>query len=298
MDLGRLVFGDVLPDGTQLNDAFAKAFSQEKVKQAWSKIGLFPFNRAALESKKIRHELVVESQNGQVSNTADSKAHYLQHLRDMNELCCDILNHFGANGELFRKRVVIRNDQERSSQLTLPHTRERQDAIAKATSQGGVFLRTGGVSCNTDDVFIALERAERKLKLKKLEAEKAECLKNMERTLLAAEILNRVDGNDEQLNSTELKHMIAWKLGKPCPSNVSTASARRMLWNQVKNTQGDWQQWTNDDEERLIRLRSSIDNIDIKQTLLGKRKRRHQCLNCAIQESDSEQDEPEPLDET
>jgi hypothetical protein len=49
------VFGAELPDGELLHDAFARAFTKDKIKSVWGeKIGVFPFTRKALiGSKKI-----------------------------------------------------------------------------------------------------------------------------------------------------------------------------------------------------------------------------------------------------
>jgi hypothetical protein len=57
---------------------------------------------------------------------------------------------------------------------TEPNTRERQAAISNAKSGGDLFLKTCGLSLNTDDFFIAKEREERKGVIITMDMEKEE----------------------------------------------------------------------------------------------------------------------------
>ena len=156
-DIGALIFGASLENGKELIDAFSKAFSAERVQYEWAKVGLSPFNRASLENKAIRHELVHNNQ-GTIDLTADPQSKYIQLLKNTNVMACEILDSFHANGGLLRAKTIVRNSTQRRNQLTKPHSRERQDAISTANSQGDIFLRTGCVASNCDDVFIAIKR--------------------------------------------------------------------------------------------------------------------------------------------
>ena len=265
-DIGQLIFGSQLPDGTELQDAFDKAFSAERIRSKWKEVGIVPFTRNSLKSKHVRHELVMTS-NGEVDDSADPMSSHLMALHNLNSTCCAILTSFGADGNLLYKEPKPKNSAKQKAKLTVPNSRERQDAIANSTTQGGLFLRTGGATANADDVFIAMERNDLNEKMKRIDTEKADKLKNMDREGKAQAILSRVEGDESRLKSSDLKDLIAWKTGKPCPSSISTVESRRAKWNSIKDSECQWQPWTPKDEEERAKLCSLIDSLPIEATL-------------------------------
>ena len=204
--------------------------------------------------------------------TADPQSKYIQLLKNTNVMTCEILDSFHANGGLLCAKTIVWNSTQRRNQLTKPHSRERQNAISTANSQGDIFLQTGGIASNCDDVFIAIKRKRLQEEQNKLLGEKKEKQKNMEREKKANEIVNRVGGDESRFTSSDLRDMIAWKLGKPCPSHASNMTARRRMWQSLQYTPPCWQPWTEKDEEKLIRLTNKINNISIDDTEVGKAK--------------------------
>jgi hypothetical protein len=61
----------------------------------------------------------------------------------------------------------------RKMQITEAHTRKRQDAIAAAKTQGGLFARTGSSTYNGDDVFVLVERQNLKADLNRFMKKKS-----------------------------------------------------------------------------------------------------------------------------
>ena len=104
--------------------------------------------------------------------------------------------------------------------------------------------------------------------MKRIDTEKADKLKNMDREQKAQAILSRVQGDESRLKSSDLKDLIAWKTGKPCPSSISTVESRRAKWNSIKDSECQWQPWTPKDEEERTKLCSLIDSLPIEATRL------------------------------
>jgi hypothetical protein len=105
-------------------------------------------------------------------------AAYLISLNEMNSTCVEILNAVGYNTEPLRLQLPICRTLDQSKKLTKPRTKERQDAISPATSQGGIFAATGGYCLNEDDFFIAARRKEIVVEIKILEERKKKRLES------------------------------------------------------------------------------------------------------------------------
>ena len=90
--------------------------------------------------------------------------------------------------------------------------------------------------------------------MKELDNDRAEQKKNMEREEKAFAIRSHVHRNEKKYTSTDLRDLIAWKTGKPCPSQISSVGARRTYWNEIKGKPCEWKHWTEVDEERREQL--------------------------------------------
>jgi hypothetical protein len=78
---------------------------------------------------------------------------------------------------------------------------------------------------------------------------------------------------DKDYSSEELKTMIAWKTGKPCPSKLSGKQARRNLWESIKNSPPpEDTSWKDDDEQRLTEMKHLADNMTVEDTCLGRKR--------------------------
>ena len=260
-----------MDDGIILRDAFQHALSPERIIHEWQKAGINPFTRAALKSKKIRHEIVLDG-NGEVDSNADPIAAYLKTLQELNGTCCAILDSFGYDGSQFRIELPVRKSEVRQKERTQPHTRERQDAITATKSQGSLFLKTGGSTMNSDDYFIASERAKKLAEIEALMDQQKTSLEASQRCAKAFKILES-EKLDLLYTSEELKDLIAWKSGKPCPSKISSKPKRRELWDKIKGAPiAPVKTWTNTEQQKLQQLEKDVELIPIEDTKLGRKK--------------------------
>jgi hypothetical protein len=153
---GRTVTGKNKANGknmtTTLRDAFAESFSKEKCKACWEKVGAVPLTRHCLKSEGVRHELVVD-ENGVIDMDGNPTAVYLQSLEAHNKLCCDILLSNGFDSNPLRKKAPVIKKDSATAPVTVPMSRERQDAIQNARTAGQLFHATKGDHIGTDDFF-------------------------------------------------------------------------------------------------------------------------------------------------
>jgi hypothetical protein len=218
----------------------------------------------------------VIDEDGEVDDEADPMGSYLKTMQELEKTCCEILDSFGYDGSKFRIDLLARKNEKRMKERThQPHTRERQDAITHVTTQGGLFLKTGGSTMNSDDYFIACERADNKLsKIEELKEKKKQSADASQRHAKAFKILE--SGKlDSLYTSDELNDLIAWKTGKPCPSKLSGKPARRKRWEELKDSMaagaGDMA-WMDADEQALKQLEDGIADTPLEETRLGQKK--------------------------
>jgi hypothetical protein len=197
-DIGILAYGGrkrCEPEAPELKNAIASAFSRECIQRAWGeKLGVFPiFNRAVLTNKKIRHE-----------NTAgDPMATYLQDLSSQNKLASDILDAAGYNGSLLCLELKSRTSRTSTDQITVPHTRERQDAILNSKTQGQFFAKTGGSTLTGNDFFIAAERGRLNEQVQAMKTDKKEQEAAVKRESIAFAII-QAEKNNHTISSVAL----------------------------------------------------------------------------------------------
>ena len=259
------------PEFPLLVNAIGYAFSKEKVKDAWDKkLGVYPiFNRAALTNKAVRHERI--HTDGSVNTNADPEAQYLEELTELNKLVCAILDAAGYNGSLFLVELPVYSTEKREARRTAPRSRARQDAIETAKSQGGLFQRTGGMALTDQDVFASLERKELRAKLKEMKESKALRLKATEYEN-AAFVIIESEKKESDYTSPDLKALIAWKTGKPCPSKLTSKALRKAFWLEVKDRPvKQILPWNDAEEEVLSVLEKKMESaIEPADTLFGR----------------------------
>lgn len=160
---------------------------------------------------------------------------------------------------------------ERARQITEPRTRERQNALEQAASQGQVFQVTGGAALNDDDFLIRDERVRLKEQLSQLDKERKEKLASWSRQSKAAVVMAKPE---HQWNSSDYQDLIAWKMAKPCPSKVSRKKDREELWAAVKdNVVDEAVEWGPEKEEELNGLAARVEsNLTLEDTEYGRQK--------------------------
>ena len=281
MDIGVLVYGSKHSikrredaEFPLLRNSIQEAFDPDKIRNCWSKrLGLYPkFTRAALNNKDVRHEVVVDS-NGDADDEADPESSYLKKQNDHNQLCCEILHAHGYNGQILRMELAEFSSEDREALVTKPRSRARQDAIEGVKAGTGVFFqRTGGSALNDDDVFMAQERKSLREQAKELQTLKEQLELQVSREAAAFAVIS-LEKLPSKLKNPELKILIDWKLGKPCPSKIKNKPDRLALWLELKDQPvNPAVPWSSQQEGELAELEAKIEgNISIENTAYGRK---------------------------
>ena len=128
--------------------------------------------------------------------------------------------------------------------VTDPHSRERQDILAKASTAGSRFHATGGEFLNSDDFSIAEEIKQRNGELKvlknKKEQNKTQKIRESEGKAAIQKLLvdkNKYSYTEEgakSLDAKSLKVLYMWKHGK-APNVYQNKPQLLAAWNAAKN---------------------------------------------------------------
>ena len=181
-------------------------------------------------------------------------------MNQLNKLCCDILDAAGYNGSLLRMQLPEFKTSKRKEAITAPRTKERQEALERARAAGGVFQVTGGSALNDDDFLIKSERVRLKQQLDDLNKTKKQRELDCQRQRVAFSIIE-TEKNDSEFRSEELKHLIAWKTGIPCPSHLKTKQKRYEFYLEVKNRPVKKAiEWSAQEEAALVALQQKIES--------------------------------------
>ena len=130
----------------------------------------------------------------------------------------------GYNGSALKKIAPRLDLCKIKTCVTAPHSRERQDLLAKASTAGSRFHATGGKFLNSDNFFIAEESKQHngELNILKTKKEQHENLKIRESEGKAATQKLLVDKNkyayteesEKLIDAKSLKVLYMWKHGK------------------------------------------------------------------------------------
>ena len=169
-DFAKILFGGKYTFTTgvsiDLRNAFAEGLSKDHLDRAARKCGYAPATRVALESKKLRHEIVTNLDGDLDQDLNDmSMTDALLQLEKMNHECIIDLEAKGYKLAASLKRSVNRRQNNSSDSntfqdgaITVPGTSEYQRALVQATTQGKHFQVTnGGAPMNSDDWICAAE---------------------------------------------------------------------------------------------------------------------------------------------
>ena len=159
--IGLLVFGgkDPVTKICGYKDAFAIGFSKECNLSAWASVGAAPLTRRCLKNEMIAH------------TEGDPMHTVYKNIEAANHSACNLLSARGYNG--IKLKVSLKEGfhaQASTAAVTVPNSKERLDAIAKARFQGEKFFMTMGGHAATDEMFkgklLKWKRQERALVLK------------------------------------------------------------------------------------------------------------------------------------
>jgi hypothetical protein len=146
-------------------DAVAEAFSVDRNLECWALVGVVPLTMKCLSDDNVRH-------NG--NNENDPEYNKYQIIQSKNDYSCTQLSTMGYDADLLKTefsedRIRAAAAEELDFSITVANTRERQEALAKATTYGKKFYVTGGKHITSDDMFIAAEMGNRKKEITEME---------------------------------------------------------------------------------------------------------------------------------
>jgi hypothetical protein len=212
----------------------------------------------------------MQTAHGEADINANPKAAYLKELSELNKLSCDILEAAGYDGKLLHIELAARSNELRQAQITMPNTLDWQNVYGHSKSQGQFFLKTGGATLNNNDYFIAMERLWLDEKLKDMCNDKRDREAALKRQDVAFKIL---EAEKSKFNSSDLRDLISWKTGKPCPSKVSSAADRMALWSTLKDKGAPKvASWTEGEEAELKDLEAKSATLTVEDTDVARRR--------------------------
>ncbi len=148
---GLFVFGGCDPETgvDKYVDAFAGAFSKAQCIAAWEAVGAVPPTCACLNDKQVCREVGDSSPNDDIQIE-------MTEMQRANTMACDLLTACGFQGH-FLKAELKKKPEVNESLVTVPNSKERVEALAKASTHGAIFAVTGGEHFTSDDMFKAAE---------------------------------------------------------------------------------------------------------------------------------------------
>eukprot|EP00985_Skeletonema_marinoi_P001036 scaffold429_cov115-Skeletonema_marinoi.AAC.3 len=113
--------------------------AREQNLNAWNKCGAAPVTKTPLHGhKQVRRELHDDDDD-------DENTKMLLGLQATNNMSTFFLTQQGYDGNAFVATVKKRPKQ---SNVTVRHTQDRIDMLARAKTHGDLFYATGGEACN------------------------------------------------------------------------------------------------------------------------------------------------------
>ena len=253
--VGLIVFGGIDEvTGFELTDcAFSRGFSREACLNAWKKVGAAPLTRSCLSDPKVSKRL------GEGSSSFDE---LLLGIQSANDLAVHALKQGGYKGELLKATIQKRGE----ASITAPHSKERIDALRKASMHGAKFLATGGSHLTMDDFFIAQQKNEREKEIEAWQKTKKKRLAAMKVDLAAKEVLQkRGDAINElefdKLAIGELDTLLRWH---GALSSKMTKEGKVLKLKGIfegGHVQPVVEEWSLDDENKLKEYRGGGDIV-------------------------------------
>jgi hypothetical protein len=268
--------GDVL---CHIESAFDEAFSFDRNQEVWRKLGFLPFTRACLLDAKVKHEVVLLA-DGTIDLDADPQSTILIEFEKENKEAVARINQLGGDGKHLSIEAPKLSAHRKKIAVTVPNTRERQDAIGRASTAGSLFYANAGEVINSNDFFIATERKQRSADIILLEKQKNQydnyvVLAAKRKELVELKKDKGIDVYTHSLNDRkditieQLKILIEDHTGKKPSSKDSTKDGLVALWLDTRDKKAyEPKEWTIVDDGRLHELRD--EEITIDKTELGR----------------------------
>jgi hypothetical protein len=169
----------------------------------------------------------------------------------------------GYDGDLLRRTLPRKNMDQRRQALSMPHTKERQDLLAKAKTAGAIFLATGGIDICGDDILksFGLKKAEQVLN--EMTNRQKQALAAKDREQKALDTIVEREGKSYHVKDLEI--LICWKLGTGVPGSIKGLTSLKENWDELqRQPAAECEKWTDEDEEQYQELQvgATSQNMD------------------------------------
>ena len=189
-DMPSILFGGKVsfPDATtiELPNAVALTLDPQHLESGCKKCGYIPATRVALDSGKLRQEIILD-EDGAVSETANdsNETKILLRMEKLNHDMVNMLSEAGYKLAISLKRSlnVVSAEQTKAREvvLTKPGTTERVRQLVNSKTAGDFFRVTNGGGCmNADDCIVAAQLKEKQKIVPSLKKEKKLVYKHRE----------------------------------------------------------------------------------------------------------------------
>jgi hypothetical protein len=151
---GLIVYGGTIPVDSSMTitcrNALVELFNIASNKSLWSKVSAVPNTRKCLTNPKVQHEGTDEH---------NPQFNLFQDIQLQNNCSTTQLNVMGYRGGALRAQFPTDkvNERQALAPVTVPHTREQQQALPTAGTHDKKFFVSGGEHVTSDDMFKAAE---------------------------------------------------------------------------------------------------------------------------------------------
>ncbi|CAB9517574.1 unknown protein [Seminavis robusta] len=184
----------------------------------------------------------------------DPEAEHLLEIEAANKMHCNFLTMLGFDGERLLLKVQRRKAERYN--ITKANTRERQDAIAKATTSGQLFYNTQGQHFTSNDFFRAQALKQKKEDIDKLEKKKKIALAKLaikeQRDSIIEEKGEPTEATINAFNAKEMGILYKYKKG----SNPKGKKAEVLLAYLAAPAPEEIDVWSAEEEAELERLKT------------------------------------------
>ena len=214
-DMPSILFGGTVsfPDATtiELPNAVALTLDPKHLESGCKKCGYIPATRIALDSGKLRQEIILD-EDGAVSETANDsrETKILLCMEKLNHEVVTKLSEAGYKLAINLKRslnlVSAEQTKAREGVITEPGTNDRIRRLVNSKTAGDFFRLTNGGGCmNADDCIVAAQLKEKQKLLPGLKKEKKLVYKHRE---LKDEVAKMNIATTKSHNLSQLQNMI------------------------------------------------------------------------------------------
>ena len=190
---------------------FAYSFDKKSNHCNWTKVGAAAiiFN-GECEGTDTQDCLMNNRAHRELGDATGKTNRMMVEIQEANNLTVCFLDVRGYEGDLFKIKI---KEVKFHTLVTVPNSKERTEALSKATGHGQKFMVTGGGHLTSDDIFKSFEVEIYRENIKKLKDRKMELMERAVIVMKAEEVTEKnVAENIVVLSKTTKKYFVDVRL--------------------------------------------------------------------------------------